>query len=71
MPQITLTRSPTGERVRISFTAETEFNVTPGPEDTNVVSLYQNGSQWIIHVSEDLEAIIHARDHALAPGHDN
>lgn len=66
MAQMTLTRVPDGQSVRLVFSADTEFNVTTGPEGATILSLYQNGAQRVVHVCEGLEEIIAARIAGLA-----
>lgn len=66
MAQMILTRAPDGQPVRLTFSADTEFNVTPGPDGASILSLYQSGAQRIEHVREGLEEIIAARFAGLA-----
>ena len=65
MPQITLTRMPSGEPVGLTFTQATEFNVDNGAEGATILALYQNGSQHIVHVRETRQEILDARRAAL------
>lgn len=66
MPRMTLKRMPTGEPVELSFTEDTEFNIDSGPEGATILSLYRNGSQRILHVTETRQQILEARRAAIA-----
>lgn len=65
MPQMTLTRMPSGEPVDLTFTEKTEFNIDNSAKGSTILALYQNGSQQIVHVRESRQEIIDARRAAL------
>ena len=61
MPHMTLTRMPSRERVVLTFTEATEFNIDNGAEGATILALYQN----IVHVRETRQEILDARRAAL------
>lgn len=65
MPQMKLTRMPSGKPVELTFTKAFEFNIDEGAESATILALYQNGSQHIVHVRETRQEICDARRAAL------
>lgn len=65
MPQMTLTRMPSGTPIVLTFAEDTEFNVDKGAGGATILALYWNGSQQIVHVRETRQEILNARRVAL------